>query len=227
VRLVREQATAELIEQVRRLEEESANEERSAHRGETTYHLQEPVEPVPEVSEKVNGAEKRTAELVEAAQTGGAGNAPFPFLGGPTTDFSPSFGFEGGGQAITFALDNALEYIPFDHQDSIKELHRSLNMARAMFEGHPPQSCAAYLCVIMKDGLDLVYVAFFLAESNRVLVYTPDRQPETPEECRKIIQDGVNFIETVGFMMDRVELDKKEESVKMLAKIPVFHRVSD
>jgi len=101
-----------------------------------------------------------------------------------------------------------------------------LNMARAMFEGHPPQSCAAYLCVLMEDGLDFVYVAFYLAESKLVLVYTPDRQPESSEEGRKIIQDGLNFIETVGFMMDWVELGNNEESAKMLEKIPVFHRVS-
>ena len=80
--------------------------------------------------------------------------------------------------------------------------------------------------VIVEDGLDVVYVAFFLTESNRVLVYTPDRQPASPEEGRKIIGDGLNFIETVGFMMDRIELDSKEESAKMLEKIPVFRRVS-
>ncbi len=94
-------------------------------------------------------------------------------------------------------------------------------------EGYPSQNCTAYLCALERCGTTRVQVAFFLSESNKALIYEPEFQPETPEERQLIILGGVNFAETVGFMMDRVACDGSDARAQTLAGSPVFRRTTE
>ena len=71
-----------------------------------------------------------------------------------------------------------------------------------------------------------VFVPFLLSESGKVLVYVPERQPENPDELAGITRDAVQFIEAVGFIMDRVTLEGNNQArANIIKKVPVLSRV--
>ncbi|HLO25439.1 MAG TPA: hypothetical protein VK187_04955, partial [Geobacteraceae bacterium] len=126
---------------------------------------------------------------------------------------------------VMFSVVKHEACIELDREESIRELYCSSNMARATMEGYPAQNCSAFLCALERNGIYRVHVAFFMTESDRVLVYSPDRQPETLDECEEVTRAGMGFIETVGFMMDKVEIDPGEVNLKTLGGIPELRRV--
>jgi hypothetical protein len=151
--------------------------------------------------------------------------APLAAPGGDTRDSSPflnPFQLEPG---VSFVIDKSLTCIELDQGDIFKELYSSSNMARVTMEDYPAQNCTAFLCVVDKNGVFSISVAFLLTESMKVLVYRPDRQPETFDECDGIIREGIGFIETVGLIMDRVEMGEKEELAKTMRALPALRRI--
>jgi hypothetical protein len=97
-------------------------------------------------------------------------------------------------------------------------------MARVTMENFPAQNCTAFLCIIENSGTFAVYVSFMLAENGKVLFYLPDKQPESMEECDDIVREGIGFIETVGLIMDRVDLGAEGQE-KVFDRMPVLRRI--
>ncbi|HEX9022524.1 MAG TPA: hypothetical protein VF799_01660, partial [Geobacteraceae bacterium] len=69
-----------------------------------------------------------------------------------------------------------------------------------------PENASAFICALSDSGALRVYVPCLLSESGNILVYVPERQPEGRDELADTIQDAVEFIEAVGFMMEPVSL---------------------
>jgi hypothetical protein len=138
-------------------------------------------------------------------------------------DASPFFNPFDSEPSVEFTLDESLDCIQIGEGKGVRELFCATNMSRVKMENFPAQNCAAFLCSLESNGDHFVYVAFYLGESNKVLVYTPGRQPGTVEECNEASREGIRFIETVGFIMDRVETDGKLE--QLMASNPGLNRV--
>lgn len=151
------------------------------------------------------------------------------FLSGVrSNDELPFFGYREATTAVRFSIVAAQLTIDYDDAaEEIESLHQSLNMVRVTIEGFPSQNCTAFICAVKRAGTHKVYVALYLDESNRALIYLPEKQPESVEECDGIINDGIVFTETAGFMMAKVGFDSKEKLAELLEKIPVFGRKSD
>jgi hypothetical protein len=113
--------------------------------------------------------------------------------------------------------------IEYSDPADIVELRRSLNMARITPDGKSPENSCAFILALKKNGDLLVYVPCLLSESGMILTYVPERQPENPVELADIIQDAVDFIETVGFMMEPVSLSTDpQRRAAALQFIPVL-----
>jgi hypothetical protein len=150
---------------------------------------------------------------------------PLSAPGGEARESSPflnPFQLEPG---ITFAIDKSLACIEMGQEDVIRELYASSNMARMTMDDFPAQNCSAFLCVVETNGNFSLSVAFLLSESMRVLVYRPDKQPETFDDCDGIIREGIGFIETVGLIMDRIEMDGKKDLEKTMRALPALRRI--
>ncbi len=126
-------------------------------------------------------------------------------------------------ESVMFHLDSSLTNISYISPDEIIEVHNSLNMARINPEGHKTQNCSAYICVVKNQATLSVFVALYLSESKLTIVYTPNRQPTDQVSQSFIVNEAINFAETVGFMMDRMQLDS-ESSVRAatISTIPIF-----
>jgi hypothetical protein len=155
----------------------------------------------------------------------GADMDPFAFL---SDEASSEAGTGGGpmsssGFAGKFAVDKSLDFVAIASAHDVLELYQSLNRARVAMEDHTTMTCDAFLCVVKEKGRPRVYIALYLIDAKSTLVYVPERQPVDEKECAKVRDEGMAFIEIVGFMMDRVDMGKDQSTrAGMIASVPVF-----
>lgn len=124
-----------------------------------------------------------------------------------------------------FAIEKNCTCIQYGQDDCFVELYCSSNLARASMEDYPAQNCSAILCALENKGNYRVHIVFYLTESDKVIIYSPDRQPETFEESEGVVRKGLDFVETVGFMMDRAEIERKRGSTTAVEEISALRRV--
>lgn len=165
-------------------------------------------------------------EVVAAVDAlGGDGPLDFPAAEEEFGGFGEPGSLGDFGAPVSFRLDKNLSCIEYDQPDDVIALQHALNMVNISPEGHLPQTCGAYICALRQGESYRVYVAWQLTVDKKTLVYAPDRQPESEEACRKIVNDAVAFVETVGFMMDTIRLSgDADKRLKALAKVPVLCR---
>jgi len=101
-----------------------------------------------------------------------------------------------------------------------------MNMARITPDGMAPENSSAFICTLKRGGVMRVFVPFLLSESGKVLVYVPERQPESLDELAGITRDAVEFIEAVGFIMDAVSLEGNSQArTNIINKVPVLTQI--
>lgn len=139
----------------------------------------------------------------------------------PLSETGPS------GPPVQFAINKSLSAVEYQSPNDIVEIYQSLNRTRVAMEDHTTLTCDAYLCGITRGSRYYVYIALYLVDTKGILVYSPEVQPEDSGTFAKILRDGMDFVEIVGFMMDTVDLGVNEtQRVKALNKIPVLRKVS-
>jgi hypothetical protein len=154
---------------------------------------------------------------------------PFAFMrsGNVVLDASRGPCVEAAGPPVRFNKDRSIQAIMYSSPEDVLEVHQSLNRTRVAMEDNTTVTCDSYLCVVEENGKPHVYIALYLVDGKQVLVYTPEKQPDTPEEFDKVMRDGMDFIEIVGFMMDVVDLGRdKGGRIKILNRIPVLCQVA-
>jgi len=184
--------------------------------------LNQPAKSVP--SPQVKAPEETVGEADKLSE-GDVDNDPFAFLGqgGSMMGNVRSFGAESSGPPVRFSIDRALQTIELASPEDVLELHQSLNRTRVAMEDNTTVTCDSFLCAVRKDGKPHVYIALYQVDNKSVLVYTPEKQPEDSRELEKVMRDGMDFIEIVGFMMDGVDLGGEAGGrAKILSRIPVL-----
>jgi hypothetical protein len=157
---------------------------------------------------------------------------PFAFLNSGETQLGIGSGFTdtskgSSGPPVQFIIDRSLKAVEYRTPNDIVEIYQSLNRTRVSMEDNTTVTCDAYLCGVVRDGRNHVYIALNLVDSKGALVYVPEVQPEDSDSYVKILRDGMDFVEIVGFMMDGIDLGGSEaKRVKALDKIPVLCKVS-
>jgi hypothetical protein len=123
-----------------------------------------------------------------------------------------------------FHIDGKLRGIELGNKEDLVELHESINMLQIAPTGFSPQKCSAYVCAIRRQNVTRVYIALYLTESKAVQVYVTAGGKMTPAS-EDALREAVMFAETVGFMMDRVDIGTSQaERDQVLKGIPVFLR---
>lgn len=161
----------------------------------------------------------------EASEAGAVADQQSAAIAGKSRENSADPFFEMGnpGGHASFSVDSSLHWIEFTSEEEVKALHQSLNTVMLTVEGFGSENCSAYLVAVEHGGTSSVFFALHLRQSNRALIYVPDMEPVTPQACAGVIEDGINFAETVGFMMDRIGMEHTGERSKILANGTIFH----
>jgi len=135
---------------------------------------------------------------------------------------------QSSGPPVNFGIDGSRDALEYRSPEDIIELYQSLNRTRVAMEDHTSVTCDSYLCGIRVNGRPHVYIALYLVDRKSALIYAPERQPDSDEEYAKTMRDGMDFIEIVGFMMDKVDVGGNSgESAKVLGRIPVLRLLPD
>jgi hypothetical protein len=154
---------------------------------------------------------------------------PFSFMGGrqETGGWQSNNDGQSSGSGTVFLMDTSRKWLEYTSEEDIIALQKSINVARAALEGNVTQSCKGYICLINEGGNSHVYLAISLSSGDKVLIYAPDKQPASPEECTMVTNDGIHFLELIGFMMDSVKLDGDQETrTAEISKMPFLHRLT-
>jgi hypothetical protein len=124
-----------------------------------------------------------------------------------------------------FQVDWDLAEIVYDTSADVLEVQQSVNMTQLSLEGFPNQYCTAYIVALKKRTGRQVHVAFRLATSDRVLVYSPPKPPHDQETYAKAMQEAERFLRVTGIETERLPLGKSPQSrSRALSQIPVLRR---
>ncbi len=170
-------------------------------------------------------AESRKAALsrVKVLRLAGVGSIPDDGPEPTTAKEAPPASFIGFNSAepevarVQFGLDKSRSFIEAATAAEIKEAYRSLTPATIAPEGVNSEPCDACICAVTSGGQTLVYLALFLTESDKAMVYTPLIQPQDQAGYAQTIHAATEFLESIGFMLERVDLGAN--SVQRLAAL--------
>jgi len=151
-----------------------------------------------------------------------------PFAAQGLTDTGSGFSRFGNPGPATDSGSTIIRYSPqvsvisYQSTQDIVDLYGSANVIRARPEGRRSQDCSAYVCVIEREGKTAIHLAWHLIDSKEVLICLPEKQPEGRESYARVLQDAIFYFESIGFMMDRLELPPDScRQLKLLEKIGI------
>jgi hypothetical protein len=136
-----------------------------------------------------------------------------------------SFYSDQGYSSTEFTIDPDINSIEYSDPGEIVALFYSSNTVQAVPVGSAIQKCKGYVVGMKKSGSYLAYVVWYLTESKKSVICTPEHQPEDSSECISILKDAVTYFEIVGFMMEFEELGSSTKSYrKAFKKVPALKR---
>lgn len=121
-----------------------------------------------------------------------------------------------------FVFSPALAAVPLD-LDSILELHISVNQPAIAAEGLDAQeACAYFISGRGPEGV-AAYIYMHMLTSKKALIYEWDA-PIDKSEYPEIHAAAVQFIESMGFMMDDLAFRRMppEERERVAGSMPIF-----
>jgi DNA-binding XRE family transcriptional regulator len=129
------------------------------------------------------------------------------------------------GAPALFHHDPSLSCVPCQSTDDVIDLRVSFNTIRMICGGATAQNCSAYICGIERAGAREVYVALYLTEDRKSMIYAPEQQPSDAEEYSRAMDGAVSFADVVGFIINLEYLGGGAAArAKIFRQIPVLGR---
>ncbi|WP_242345144.1 hypothetical protein [Anaeromyxobacter terrae] len=111
-------------------------------------------------------------------------------------------------------------------RDQIVAVVESINQPQVSIPGKSPQAVSGHLCGLRNpNGSFSIYVALHLPKSGENVVYLHERrQLTTADEYRAVELEGLQFLESMGFMLDNLNFRNLAADVQeqVLRRVPLF-----
>jgi hypothetical protein len=123
-----------------------------------------------------------------------------------------------------FKPDPAITTVPAT-RDQVVAVVESINQPQVSIPGKPAQATVGHLCGVRNaNGTLSIYVALHLPKSGENVVYVHDRRQVSLEEYREVEVEGLQFLESMGFMLDNLNFRNLSPEVQAatLRRIPLF-----
>jgi hypothetical protein len=123
-----------------------------------------------------------------------------------------------------FHPEPSLTWVPAT-REQVVAIIESINQPQVSIPGKPPQTVTGHLCALRNaNGTFSIYVALHVPRSGENVVYVHDKRQLTLEEYRDIEIEGLQFLESMGFMLDNLNFrnlspEMQETTVR---RIPLF-----
>ena len=127
-----------------------------------------------------------------------------------------------------FQADPTLPFVAASH-DQVVTLVESINQPQISIPTKRAQSAQAFLCGVSNgDGTLSVYAVLYLRESGENVVYAHVPREVTVEDYRGAEAEGLQFLESMGFMLDNLNFRKMapDQRQRTVQRVPAFSRPS-
>lgn len=123
-----------------------------------------------------------------------------------------------------FQPEPSLTWIPAV-REQIVAVVESINQPQVSIPGKPSQQVFGHLVGMRNgNGTFSIYVALHLPKSGENVVYCHARRQLTVEEYRQVEVEGLQFLESMGFMLDNLNFRNLSAEVqdRTMKRIPLF-----
>lgn len=110
-----------------------------------------------------------------------------------------------------FKLDDSLEKLEMPVARVLK-LFRSMRDVQLALPGQPSQEASAYLCQFRTDKAVATVAAFHLQNSGNLAFYRSDPREVNAQKASSMLEKGLDFVESMGFLLTDMDIDLMEES---------------
>jgi hypothetical protein len=110
-------------------------------------------------------------------------------------------------------------------REQVVAVVESINQPQVSIPGKPSQQVSGHLVGVRNaNGSFAIYVALHLPKSGENVVYVHDRRQLTVDEYRDVEVEGLQFLESMGFMLDNLNFRNLSAEVqdRTLERIPLF-----
>jgi len=123
-----------------------------------------------------------------------------------------------------FHPEPSLTWVPAT-KDQVVAIIESINQPQVSVPGKPPQTVTGHLCALRNaNGTFSIYVALHVPRTGENVVYVHERRQVTLEEYRDVEIEGLQFLESMGFMLDNLNFRNLSPEVQeqTIRRIPLF-----
>jgi hypothetical protein len=123
-----------------------------------------------------------------------------------------------------FKPEPSLTWVPV-MREQVVAVVESINQPQVSIPGKPAQQVLGHLVGVRNgNGTFSIYVALHLPKSGENVVYVSERRQLTVEEYRDVEIEGLQFLESMGFMLDNLNFRNlsPETQGETLRRIPLF-----
>lgn len=111
-------------------------------------------------------------------------------------------------------------------RDQVVAIVESINQPQVSIPGKAAQAVSGHLCGLRNpNGSFSIYAVLHLPRSGENVVYLPDRrQLTTVDEYRAVEVEGLQFLESMGFMLDNLNFRNlaPDAQEQVLRRVPLF-----
>lgn len=125
-----------------------------------------------------------------------------------------------------FRPDPTLTHVPAT-RERVVALIESINQPQISIPTKPPQAVQAHLAALRNAGGTFsVYVGLYLRQSGENVIYAHDRREVPVEAYPEVELEGLQFLESMGFMLDNTNFRNlaPEAQEQTIRRVPMFFR---
>ena len=123
-----------------------------------------------------------------------------------------------------FTPDPSIQYVPAT-REQVVALIEAINQPQISIPGQAPQGVSGHLVALRNaDGTFSIVVALHLPKSGENVIYLHGKRRCNAEEYRDIQDEGLHFLESMGFMLDNLNFRNlaPEQQEATLRRVPLF-----
>lgn len=112
-------------------------------------------------------------------------------------------------------------------REQVVAVVESINQPQVSVPGKAPQAVSGHLVGIRNgNGTFSIYVGLHLPRTGENVVYVHERRQLTVDEYRAVEVEALQFLESMGFMLDNLNFRNlsPEIQAQALARVPLFSR---
>jgi hypothetical protein len=123
-----------------------------------------------------------------------------------------------------FTPEPSIKHVPTT-REQVVAIIEGINQPQVSIPGKAPQSVTGHLVGLRNpNGTFTIFVGLHLPKSDENVIYLPSRRQVSGDDYRGVQDEGLGFLESMGFMLDNLNFRNlsPEQQDAALKRIPLF-----